>query len=67
MSLEQFGYQEQLNRALTTRGLVVYQLVFLFPLIGLIVIGYVFFEMDRSAKIMGACWIAVGIVYSLSR
>ena len=26
-------------------------------------IGFVLYEMDRSAKLLGACWIAVGIVY----
>jgi hypothetical protein len=33
------------------------------PLMGAAVIGFVLYEMDRSAKIMGACWIAVGIAY----
>jgi amino acid transporter len=33
------------------------------PLCGLIVIGFVLYEMDRSAKILGACWIAIGAVY----
>src|SRR5260370_40553255 len=33
------------------------------PLMGAVVIGFVLYEMDRSAKIMGACWIAAGIVY----
>jgi amino acid transporter len=37
----------------------------LFPLIGFLVIAYVLYEMDNSAKIMGACWIAIGIVYYL--
>jgi amino acid transporter len=37
----------------------------LMPLGGLVVIGYVLYEMDLSAKIMGACWIAVGIGYFL--
>jgi len=37
----------------------------LFPLMGAAVIGFVLYEMDRSAKIMGACWIAVGIAYYL--
>jgi len=36
---------------------------FLFPLAGLTVIAYVLYEMDRAAKIMGACWIACGIIY----
>jgi amino acid transporter len=37
----------------------------LMPLGGLLVICYVLFEMDRSAKIMGASWIAVGVGYFL--
>jgi hypothetical protein len=37
----------------------------LMPLGGLLVICYVLYEMDRAAKIMGACWIAVGIGYFL--
>ena len=36
-----------------------------FPLLGFLVIAYVLYEMDSSAKIMGACWIAIGIVYYL--
>jgi amino acid transporter len=36
-----------------------------FPLAGLIVIAYVLFEMDKAAKIMGACWIGCGIAYYL--
>jgi len=35
----------------------------IFPLAGLLVIAYVLYEMDTGAKVMGACWIAVGIVY----
>jgi amino acid transporter len=35
----------------------------LVPLLGAAVIGFVLYEMDRSAKVMGACWIAAGIVY----
>jgi amino acid transporter len=35
------------------------------PLGGLLVIGYVLYEMDRRAKLMGAAWIAIGIVYFL--
>lgn len=33
------------------------------PLAGFAVIGYVLYEMDSTAKIMGAVWIAAGIVY----
>jgi len=33
------------------------------PLAGFVVIGYVLYEMDAAAKIMGSAWIAVGIVY----
>lgn len=35
----------------------------LFPLVGFLVIAYVLYEMDRSAKIMGGIWIAIGVVY----
>jgi hypothetical protein len=27
------------------------------------IILYVLYEMDRAAKILGACWIAMGLVY----
>lgn len=33
------------------------------PLLGLSIILFVLYEMDRSAKILGVCWIAIGIVY----
>ena len=33
------------------------------PLAGLAVIGYVLYEMDSAANIMGAVWIALGLVY----
>ena len=35
----------------------------IFPLIGLLVIGYVLYEMDMTAKILGACWLGIGILY----
>ena len=35
------------------------------PVVGFLVIAYVLYEMDNSAKIMGACWIAIGIIYYL--
>jgi amino acid transporter len=34
-----------------------------FPLTGLAIIVYVLCEMDRAAKILGTCWIAIGAVY----
>jgi amino acid transporter len=37
-----------------------------FPLLGLIVIFYVLYEMDRAAKILGLCWIVVGVFYYLA-
>jgi amino acid transporter len=37
----------------------------LMPVGGLFVICYVLYEMDRAAKIMGACWIALGLGYFL--
>jgi amino acid transporter len=33
------------------------------PLIGMLIIVYVLFEMDRAAKILGLCWIVLGIFY----
>ncbi len=36
-----------------------------FPLVGLMIIFYVLYEMDWAAKRMGAYWIAIGIVYYL--
>ncbi|NNM60894.1 MAG: APC family permease [Steroidobacteraceae bacterium] len=33
------------------------------PLAGLVVILYVLAGMDRTAKILGGCWIALGIIY----
>ena len=33
------------------------------PLIGLLIIVYVLYEMDRAAKILGLAWIVIGIVY----
>jgi amino acid transporter len=37
----------------------------IFPLAGFVVIAYVLYEMDRTAKILGASWIAIGAVYYL--
>jgi amino acid transporter len=34
-----------------------------FPLAGLSIIVYVLYEMDRAAKILGAWWIGLGVVY----
>jgi amino acid transporter len=33
------------------------------PLLGFVVIAYVLYEMDITAKILGACWLAVGTLY----
>jgi amino acid transporter len=35
------------------------------PLLGFLVIAYVLYEMDNSAKIMGGCWIVLGVIYYL--
>jgi amino acid transporter len=35
----------------------------IFPVIGMLIIVYVLYEMDRTAKILGLGWIAIGIVY----
>jgi amino acid transporter len=34
-----------------------------FPLTGLFIILFVLYEMDRAAKILGAAWIAMGVLY----
>jgi amino acid transporter len=34
-----------------------------FPLTGLAIIVYVLYEMDRAAKILGAGWIVIGVLY----
>jgi amino acid transporter len=36
-----------------------------FPLTGLLIILYVLYEMDRAAKILGAGWIGIGVLYYL--
>jgi amino acid transporter len=38
---------------------------FFCPLIGLAIILFVLYEMDRSAKVLGGCWIVIGVVYYL--
>jgi len=38
---------------------------FVFPLTGLAIIVYVLYEMDRAAKVLGACWIVIGVLYYL--
>jgi amino acid transporter len=36
-----------------------------FPLIGMLIIVYVLYEMDRTAKVLGLGWIAIGAFYYL--
>ncbi len=36
-----------------------------FPLVGMCIILYVLFEMDRTAKWVGGTWLAVGVLYYL--
>lgn len=38
-----------------------------FPLAGFALIVYVLYGMDRTAKILGGCWVAAGILYYLIR
>jgi amino acid transporter len=35
------------------------------PVAGFAVIAYVLYEMDPKAKILGACWVAIGVLYYL--
>src|SRR6267143_4697589 len=44
MSLEEFGYKEQLNRALTSKDLIIYGMVFMVPIAPFAVFGFVWNE-----------------------
>ena len=35
----------------------------LLPLAGFAIIGFVLYEMDITAKVLGACWLGIGVVY----
>jgi amino acid transporter len=37
----------------------------IFPVIGMLIIVYVLYEMDRAAKVLGLAWIVIGILYYL--
>ncbi|MER0126544.1 APC family permease [Franconibacter daqui] len=37
----------------------------IFPLIGFFIIGFVIYEMDSQAKILGLSWLAIGVIYYL--
>jgi amino acid transporter len=38
----------------------------IFPLIGMLIIIFVLYEMDRAAKLLGLSWIAIGVLYYLA-
>lgn len=42
MSIEEFGYQQQLHRALTTKDLIIYGLIFMVPIAPYSVFGFVY-------------------------
>ncbi|HEX3913962.1 MAG TPA: APC family permease [Steroidobacteraceae bacterium] len=44
MSIEEFGYQQQLHRALTTKDLVIYGLIFMVPIAPYSVFGFVYHD-----------------------
>src|SRR5450631_294209 len=44
MSLQEFGYKEQLNRVLTTRDLIIYGMIFMVPIAPFGVFGFVWKE-----------------------
>ena len=44
MSLQEFGYKEQLNRALTTGDLIIYGMIFMVPIAPFAVFGFVWNE-----------------------
>lgn len=37
----------------------------LLPVVGLLIIGFVIYEMDIEAKVLGLSWLVIGIVYYL--
>src|SRR6201996_9545225 len=58
MSLEEFGYRQELRRALTTRDLVVYGMIFMVPIAPFSVFGFVW----NDAKGMVPLAYLVGLV-----
>jgi amino acid transporter len=58
LSIEKFGYQEQLHRALTTKDLVIYGLIFMVPIAPYAVFGFVY----NDAKGMVPLAYLVGLV-----
>ena len=62
-TLEEFGYKEQLNRALTTRDLVVYGMIFMVPIAPYSVFGFVW----NDAKGMVPLAYLVGLTLVLKK
>src|ERR1700734_3598630 len=58
MSLEQFGYEDQLDRALTLTDLVVYGMIFMVPIAPFAVFGFAW----QDAKGMVALTYLIGMV-----
>jgi amino acid transporter len=58
LSIEEFGYKDQLHRALTTRDLVIYGLIFMVPIAPYSVFGFVY----NDAKGMVPLAYLVGLV-----
>ena len=58
MSIEEFGYKDQLHRALTTKDLVIYGLIFMVPIAPYSVFGFVY----NDAKGMVPLAYLVGLV-----
>ncbi|HEX3395643.1 MAG TPA: APC family permease [Steroidobacteraceae bacterium] len=58
MSVEEFGYKEQLHRALTTKDLVIYGLIFMVPIAPYSVFGFVY----NDAKGMVPLAYLVGLI-----
>ena len=58
MSIEEFGYKDQLHRALTTKDLVIYGLIFMVPIAPYSVFGFVY----NDAKGMVPLAYLVGLI-----
>jgi len=58
MSLQEFGYQEQLRRVLTTKDFVIYGMIFMVPIAPYAVYGFVWNDakgMVPLAYLLGLC------------
>jgi len=61
LSIEEFGYEDQLHRALTTKDLVIYGLIFMVPIAPYSVFGFVY--NDAKGMVPLAYLVGLGHVF----